>query len=1084
MTGDTVTLSAELQEGYKSLRLTSEPAGLKYTVNNNTVTFTMPFHDVKITLSGVRGYQANFMYNYVELGAYHSADVLEGSTIVKPADPSVEGLTFAGWYDNAACEGEPSDFSQKITDNVTLYADWRVNVTVDLGGAKGQAAANDYGLIFPGNKSEYTSYTYATHKLGETALEYILPNYDGYDFLGWYLTPDFSGEPVNPAEYVLTGGVTFYACWKRIAILTYELNYGEQDTPYHMAMEHVGMPLAYIPEAPQRENYKFLGWFRTQEVSVDSYIDIDSYLAEGSMTLYAGWKPVNFVITYELNGGENNPANPDFYNIESGEIVFGEPTREGYTFLGWTATGAEVSDGVARIPAGSTGAVALTATWEPTVYTIRCELGRGELVEPAPEEYTIESADIMLGNPVADGHTFLGWTGTGLTEPTLNVVIPAGSTGDRTYKANWTTEVSVNDIVQAALNAIPDTYAMSVNDFTGIQDIQTLAMNAVSADATCAAYLDMLSVTAEQTGETVEDGAGYSYTVKITVTFTGDDGTTIVRSKNIALQVEKNPVTITADVVYPIGGSYIAYGTSLKDVALTGTATFEGAAVKGSFAWADDTIVPLSTDNGREIYKVVFTPDDPASYCTTEMLIAVNTQIGVQIEIDVPETIEYTGRVLDVSECDFLATDIATGEVIDGAALSITGAVLEQSQVTPGNATVTLADFESCELLGVSDTNLYAIVGKEASASIAITRAATILTGEMEYAADYGDLLSSIALNLQATTSDGTVVAGKVAWEQPATLLDEVGEFTFKAVFTPDDLNCYVSSAIDVKVTVNGVAGKVTYIIDAPDAPADSEFTVAADNGPVATLTFVPVEGEENRWTLTIARAAFDGSERAIMLRKGGNEAIDSGLTLTGRESEDEVTLTLSYIPRKLTVTYAEGLDSWAILSHDLSDMDAIAPGDQVTLSANLLTGYNNLRLTSDPEGLSYTSDGNTVTFTMPSHDVAIVLRGVMNYQVNCHYNYNDLGIYCNVETAEDGSIAQPADPTVDGLTFAGWYDNAACEGTPFDFSQKLSANINLYADWRVNVTVDFGGQKCVAAYYAKETGGELVPDDGATDEG
>ena len=88
----------------------------------------------------------------------------------------------------------------------------------------------------------------------------------------------------------------------------------------------------------------------------------------------------------------------------------------------------------------------------------------------------------------------------------------------------------------------------------------------------------------------------------------------------------------------------------------------------------------------------------------------------------------------------------------------------------------------------------------------------------------------------------------------------------------------------------------------------------------------------------------------------------------------------------------------------------------------------------------------------MPSHDVAIVLRGVMNYQVNCHYNYNDLGIYCNVETAEDGSIAQPADPTVDGLTFAGWYDNAACEGTPFDFSQKLSANINLYADWRVNV--------------------------------
>ena len=377
--GDRVVISAQLQEGFKSLRLTSEPAGLKYTVDEDTVTFIMPFYDVRITLHGVRGYQANFMYNYGELGTYHSADVLEDSTITKPDDPAVEGLTFAGWYDNAACEGEPYDFTRKMDGNVTLYADWRVNVTVDLGGAKGPATyvagrryvevdgetvtMVDTLPIFPGDESEYSRYTYATHKVGDHALEYILPSYEGHDFLGWYLTPDFSGERVTPEHYVLTGGVTFYACWKEIAVMTYELNYGEQTEPYHVAAEYVGNPLTAIPEAPQREFYKFLGWFRTPEVTVDGYIDMDSYAAEGSMTLYAGWKPVDYVIAYELNGGENSPDNPNLYNIESGEIVFAEPTRRGYTFLGWTATGAEVTDGVARIPAGSTGNVSLTAAW-------------------------------------------------------------------------------------------------------------------------------------------------------------------------------------------------------------------------------------------------------------------------------------------------------------------------------------------------------------------------------------------------------------------------------------------------------------------------------------------------------------------------------------------------------------------------------------------------------------------------------------------------------------------------------------------------------------------------------------------------
>ena len=59
--------------------------------------------------------------------------------------------------------------------------------------------------------------------------------------------------------------------------------------------------------------------------------------------------------------------------------------------------------------------------------------------------------------------------------------------------------------------------------------------------------------------------------------------------------------------------------------------------MQGSFAWADDTVVPLSADNGKAIYKVVFTPNDTKTYSVAEALIAVNTQTGVNLVIELSE---------------------------------------------------------------------------------------------------------------------------------------------------------------------------------------------------------------------------------------------------------------------------------------------------------------------------------------------------------------------------------------------------------------------------------------------------------------
>ena len=59
------------------------------------------------------------------------------------------------------------------------------------------------------------------------------------------------------------------------------------------------------------------------------------------------------------------------------------------------------------------------------------------MAEANAATYTIESAAITLTAPTRTGYTFKGWTGTGLDAAALEVTIPAGSTGNRTYTATW-----------------------------------------------------------------------------------------------------------------------------------------------------------------------------------------------------------------------------------------------------------------------------------------------------------------------------------------------------------------------------------------------------------------------------------------------------------------------------------------------------------------------------------------------------------------------------------------------------------------------------------------------------------------------
>ena len=182
----------------------------------------------------------------------------------------------------------------------------------------------------------------------------------------------------------------------------------------------------------------------------------------------------HYTISYELDGGElpEDSTNPPLYDEVYGEIILVNPTKPGYTFAGWTGTDLAQATVDVTIPTGSMGDREYKATWTADSYTIGYDLAGGTLPEGKenPSSYTVESGAITLVNPTKPGYTFAGWTGTDLTQATVDVTIPAGSTGNRLYTAKWSIvqytimyDLDGGELEQGVTN--PTSYTIETEDF-------------------------------------------------------------------------------------------------------------------------------------------------------------------------------------------------------------------------------------------------------------------------------------------------------------------------------------------------------------------------------------------------------------------------------------------------------------------------------------------------------------------------------------------------------------------------------------------------------------------------------------------
>ena len=356
------------------------------------------------------------------------------------------GYTFLGWNENR--NATTGDKNLRITNaaNHDIYAIWSPNkYTVKYNANGGAGTMADTEVNYSG------AVTLRTNTFTRT----------GYSFKGWSNTVNpviDAGTDYTDEQTILGSGAwdatttkTIYAVWKAN---TYEVKYNPNGGTGDMAnSSHTyDVAKALTTNTFSRDGYTFAGWAKTEDGAV-VYSNTQSVsnltTTNGDIVeLYAKWTANSYTINYDPNGGTGTavPASTSATYDQNVEFAAqGSIERTGYTFLGWaksaSATTADYTAGsITSMPPNlvTSDSTMLYAVWSINPYTISYNMNSGTNHMSNPVGYNVETDTITLLNPSRDGYTFTGWTGNGTATPTVNLTLPKGSIGNKTFTANWT----------------------------------------------------------------------------------------------------------------------------------------------------------------------------------------------------------------------------------------------------------------------------------------------------------------------------------------------------------------------------------------------------------------------------------------------------------------------------------------------------------------------------------------------------------------------------------------------------------------------------------------------------------------------
>ncbi len=381
-----------------------------------------------------------------------------------PLQPTREGYDFLGWsYDRDG--NDPVDFTKAIvagSGHATVYAQWKQN--------------NEKTVLYVANGGVFADGNETMEGVTDSdgvARQPLAPTREGYTFTGW--TYDAAGtEPVDFTKPIQGGGqhATFFAQWAELANNEKDVLYVANGGVFADGNEVLqgvtdGDGVARQPLAPTREGYTFAGW--TYDSKGTDPVDFDNPLVGGGKhaTLYAQWNAVeednSIDVLYVANGGTFFDGSDALQGVTDGDGVARQPlapTREGYTFAGWTydAAGTDPVDFSKPLVGGGDHAT-LFAQWdmvkEDNSIDVLYVANGGTFFDGNETLQGVTDGDGVARQPLAptrEGYTFAGWTYDSKGTDPVDFSKPVQGGGDHvTFYAQWTKDKGADENVKDVL---------------------------------------------------------------------------------------------------------------------------------------------------------------------------------------------------------------------------------------------------------------------------------------------------------------------------------------------------------------------------------------------------------------------------------------------------------------------------------------------------------------------------------------------------------------------------------------------------------------------------------------------------------
>ena len=391
------------KEGYTFADWTSEE------VEATNGKFTMPAKDVTLKAKwNINKYTVKWV-NWDGSEVRTDTEVPYGTELEVPANPTREAdaeytYTFAGWTPKIETVTGDATYKATYTKEANTYT-----LTYDLDGGEWE---ND------------TTYTY-TKKYNEEVEVKADPTKTGYTFAGW---TSAEVEVVNGKFTMPAKNVTLKAKWNVNKYTIKWVNWDDSEVRTDTEVAY-GTELE-VPADPTREadaeyTYTFAGWTPKIETVTGDATYKAKYTKEAN----------SYTLTYDLDGGEwendTTYTYPKKYNEEV--EVKADPTKEGYTFVGWMSEEVKVVNGKFTMPAKN---VTLKAKWEANIYKVTYDLDGGEWTEATnefPYEYKA-TVEVVKTVPTREGYKFSGWRSEEVTIENDAFTMPAK---DVVLKAVW-----------------------------------------------------------------------------------------------------------------------------------------------------------------------------------------------------------------------------------------------------------------------------------------------------------------------------------------------------------------------------------------------------------------------------------------------------------------------------------------------------------------------------------------------------------------------------------------------------------------------------------------------------------------------